>query len=1155
MGKVFRLHTTGDNKLQDWANSTVYNKAVIDNIEDPSGADAKDEITSIPSPFARMDLAATAFSQLNLSFQNDDKALDGTTIYHKLVSWTLDVAELFFHYDKFHNAGLINLIRWDKNATQNLVQSKVPGHKLLGQTLALFFDQDAKTFHFDRMDSLYILQYTGPGKLSQMDVVGATSPRSLFFTPANNLSFVTKQINFGRNKAFDDNTFTPLYKRDPEFINYLFALRRAYSSRDQQGNTYDFTQDFPEISDYLYNTYKILSDALKYQIDQLTDSSFDNYPQIDINAGNCATILGFNLRQQPKPDIAAVSDFIIKSSKKVNGNIPLALPVDSMYKKWIYVNGEWDSNTKVPVSDPKDINARLLPNDGSQYPYLTMNDFLEDTIIETEWPITNTDFFDGNYEDKTSESKKGYLLPIKPFYFQYFTIEDLKKNIKIERMNAVGNNGKNYKVRVTLSISVKKGDIVYVRDYMWVDRPINDKDGCIRNEDFTLVTFPMCQTPANVTPDYRVVYMAPNNTDSTNPTLSFVENNNVVNNVVSVDKQTKTIGFQKYPKIITNFISGNFDYIVMTDSHTQNIIIPLWKTVNPTKTFEFAVDFGTTNTHIEYKTKSDGVAQTFTSSLQCQMGILHQGAKSNPLYRSAIANNLVPFMQDFGQVINFPLRTLLSYRRNTNWMTPTYPYVTGNLPFYYLNNKTPDYNEIETNLKWDDESNNPAKIECYLGSILLFIRNVVLMNDGDLSATKLRWFYPTSMPANKITTLSSIWTKLYKHYFGNNTNNLNTVPESIAPYAYYKYYNQAGGDVLTIDIGGGTSDALIVDSKGNPALITSFRFAANALFGDGFIKGNGKNNGFVKHFKPILNDILKDNGIQTIIERINSISEEDGNTSLELISYFFSIKDSEDAKKIADKVDFINLLSSSAIAKTLFVIFYSAIMYHLAMAIKLKKIAINKLSKDKGTTINYPRQIGFSGNGSKLLLLLGADNVIGKSNLEEYTKRLFEIVSGEHYPHTRLQINTDPINPKAATCKGGLDTNIDTIPALKTVKENVFVLLGTNDNRFVTTETYDSLTQNDFQEVKGNVAHFTQIFYDLAKEFDITTQFGTIELTELEEYRRQFDTCCDTLDANLDFVGLRKSTSKIEETLFFYPITKLLNELATMMFSDNLLAK
>lgn len=74
MSKVFRYHQGRDN-IKGWGISSKYNNNVYgddpESIKDPAGATASKEITSIPSPFARMDLVKAAFAFVNT------KGLDG----------------------------------------------------------------------------------------------------------------------------------------------------------------------------------------------------------------------------------------------------------------------------------------------------------------------------------------------------------------------------------------------------------------------------------------------------------------------------------------------------------------------------------------------------------------------------------------------------------------------------------------------------------------------------------------------------------------------------------------------------------------------------------------------------------------------------------------------------------------------------------------------------------------------------------------------------------------------------------------------------------------------------------------------------------------------------------------------------------------------
>ena len=74
------------NVNEHWYSCNPYSESDIKAIKDPAGLTDRKQITSIPSPFARVDLFKSAFAHLVDSARNDTYQLDGNTIYHKLVS-------------------------------------------------------------------------------------------------------------------------------------------------------------------------------------------------------------------------------------------------------------------------------------------------------------------------------------------------------------------------------------------------------------------------------------------------------------------------------------------------------------------------------------------------------------------------------------------------------------------------------------------------------------------------------------------------------------------------------------------------------------------------------------------------------------------------------------------------------------------------------------------------------------------------------------------------------------------------------------------------------------------------------------------------------------------------------------------------------------
>ena len=93
------------------------------------------------------------------------KVLHGNSIYHKTVSDSLDVAQIFFCYPTMKDK--VEIIVWKKNECINqLKNSSNKEHKIYGKTLEMFFNQDAKgsdPYNFGKMNNLYILKYKGPG--------------------------------------------------------------------------------------------------------------------------------------------------------------------------------------------------------------------------------------------------------------------------------------------------------------------------------------------------------------------------------------------------------------------------------------------------------------------------------------------------------------------------------------------------------------------------------------------------------------------------------------------------------------------------------------------------------------------------------------------------------------------------------------------------------------------------------------------------------------------------------------------------------------------------------------------------------------------------------------------------------------------------------
>ena len=91
-----------------------------------------------------------------------------------------------------------------------------------------------------------------------------------------------------------------------------------------------------------------------------------------------------------------------------------------------------------------------------------------------------------------------------------------------------------------------------------------------------------------------------------------------------------------------------------------------------------------------------------------------------------------------------------------------------------------------------------------------------------------------------------------------------------------------------------------------------------------------------------------------------------------MASFLFGLKDNSIAKKAKvndKKIDFSHILQDDEKFKIVFILFYTAIIYHIAQIVKAKGLDV-------------PRHISFSGNGSKVIRIITPDAKL----LARYTK-------------------------------------------------------------------------------------------------------------------------------------------------------------------------
>ncbi len=1130
MSKVFRLYKEGTTTYQGWNESPAfpYNSNARDTIEDPDGASAKNEITSIPSPFARIDLVKTAFREVCRRATKDIKELDGNTIYHKMVSDSLDVGEIFFNIDKFKDK--IEIITWDPSAMiPALKDDNNVSHYYVADALDKYLQSDAKTYNFNQLRNIYLLNYTkGPDELN---IIGATSPATLFFSGSNNLEYI-QDIFFANNDRPFDGDYAPLYTRDFDYIKAWWTLRKTIPS---------FSNFFPEIESYLNLTFKAISDQQKKnKLNAITSASAKDFDLIDVQThqqSNQVEVLGTVLfKKKGRSEIE--NEFTLRPERNVVGIKPLVLPVESgnKYSSLQYVNGAWGNTNKAPYKPLiADVERRTLPYDGTVFSYLTISDFLEDAIVKVPHTLNKKYFFDGNI--KNIEQMTSFLLPVKPLYFKYFSIETLNSTMPDGKpafeMEAIAGGSVNVIIRIPITGNGNISYIEYQRIYYaqrQSDVSETQNSGGMTSFDFTGLVMPSMKFQNEEDAIYSVSCVS---TFSNQFSFDFYREGEILHDV-PVDCRNKERGLFDFKAETYTIQHSNFDFIrVSNKSGVSNVIIPNFLVHQNLEDYEFAVDLGTSNTHIEYKKADNNSSDSFNykdseaifSTFFVQSYREIQG-KLIPLdlidENDLMVRDFIPTVVGADSDFSFPTRTALSYAKSTDWTEKLRTFGLINFDITYNKKLGIAYNaKPMVNIKWSSKPNAQSAMQAYIRNIMMIIRNKVIANNGNLARTKITWFYPNSMSPRRLAQLRMAWNDSYMELF-NRDGTTRSLSESVAPIQFYFRRYATATNLVNVDIGGGTTD-IAFSSNGKVEYITSFKFAANSLFEDSFSDYN-PNNGIVDWFKNDILSLLQSKPeLNELVNIFNSNLEQPAN----MASFLFSLKDNSATKGLAqNKIDFNKILQNDTKFKMVFIIFYTAIIYHIAQIVRAKRL-------------KAPRHIAFSGNGSKIISIISSDpKILGK-----YTKVVFEKVLGTEYGSALDILGLEQgTNPKESTCKGGLIAAeaYDEEPETLVLRDSSGKLANTND-------TYTSISDAHKAEIVKTVKDFFRFaLIEIPSTFNLDNNFG-VDNVAMKIAKEE---CTQDLETYLDKgieLSIKESGNKdnqIEDAITFYPIKGVLQSIS-----------
>ena len=139
-----------------------------------------------------------------------------------------------------------------------------------------------------------------------------------------------------------------------------------------------------------------------------------------------------------------------------------------MYNLQQYTTDKWGNTNRTNYKDEEpDLSKRKLPFDGSIHPYLTISDFLEDTLIRVPHTLNSVNYFDAHL--KIEKPELAFLLPIKPLLFRYFSVEELRGKMPdgkpMVEMKLLAGDSINIILRIPINGDEKISYIEYSRIY------------------------------------------------------------------------------------------------------------------------------------------------------------------------------------------------------------------------------------------------------------------------------------------------------------------------------------------------------------------------------------------------------------------------------------------------------------------------------------------------------------------------------------------------------------------------------------------------------------------------------------------------------------------------------------------------------------------
>lgn len=1156
MTKILAFHNLAE-EGEGFVQSEFYGDNHIDAIPNPEGNFNTNLPTSIPSPFAAIDLTATAFKELAKRKDGRAATLKGNQVYEKLVSQALDVGMVFFHYAHLKNT--IKIIRWDKDKQLNEIanikshsmhddpETSLPINKLLSDTLKVHLEADKKNYNFEEMQDLFMVSIANT-------VVGSTSPRTLFFGTLNPVeNDANNHLNVGNDQILFSNEYRTLYERPDDFQLFLYSLSRQINS---------FGRKFPELNNYLEANLIYLKNSnrkLFNQIEELPSSQYqDSYTTVILPDNTPVRVLDTEIKSknlsqegfskssfgissihlaenQDRPPLILTPGFVLEPSP--------ATPVFFDCKMTDEIR------QAIPMSSEIPLYERELPTmPHIKYPYLLTGDFFSDVLYHVQSFDINLDHFLAFRlrTDFNEGEEMNFLCPLKAEAFNYIDVDYLTSkdhfSLEAEKDHIVA----------TLYLETEQGRIKVQKKYAAEAADAKEGEGTIALLEVDINIYPFIKDK-NFTQD--IIYRTHLTYIDNFPKTTFYKGRNTA--ISTQESQYKAeVGYYAYKTFIT---PEAYDYMVFSYEGQEAVIVPFWRNEfkQQNRSLSFAIDFGTTNTYVAYK-----LDKRESETLNQNEKMLTFFSLEENLLARKVTKEFMPAALDENTNFRFPQRTVIAVTKGIN-SKEAISLADVRIPFYYETDSHTETSSYHTNLKWvglTDKENQAELVKGFMEQLVLIMKTKALELGIHPSKCNFIWSYPTSMSEYRKTNFEDIWIELITSHFqsdnnssatykyqkganeGKQSNKIQSISESLAPFYYYDtdMYNSFIYPGVTIDIGGGTTDAIIFKDS-LPLKLTSYRYAANTIFGDGY-SGVPKNNGFFLRYQRIFMQELEAAELTSALEAITSMLEQGEYSSADLMSTFLAQDDNSDNNigNGSRKVNFQQHLAEDGSMKIVFFIFYYSLIYHIAHYFKHFDISL-------------PGVFMFSGNGSKILRILDSHRSL--DNLAEFTKLVIEHVCEQKISHdVTLQMSE---NPKAITAKGSLKSIEKSVKDPKEIKEIMPSTTNVNQKELFTYKELVGTEHALIDEVTNDVLASFKVLQDILEEIETQDSFhiNDTEFRKAVKFMKNPDMVRGYVKQGLDarVKELRGNLdTKIKESLFFMPFAGLLNQLAFKIASGEL---